>query len=38
VESDYGEMQDFFMVQPPAFENLWERLRAVEARINAAGQ
>lgn len=35
VEADYGKMQDFFMVRPPAFGELWERLRAVETRINA---
>ena len=37
VETDYGKMEDFFMVRPPTFEDLWERLRAVEARINAVG-
>ena len=35
VEADYEKMQDFFMVPPPTFEDLWERLRAVETRINA---
>ncbi|HLP26894.1 MAG TPA: hypothetical protein VK477_14535, partial [Acidobacteriota bacterium] len=38
VEADYGKMQDFFMVPPPTFEDLWDRLRAVEARINAVGK
>ncbi len=37
VAADYGKMQDFFMVRPPPFDELWERLRAVEARINAVG-
>lgn len=34
LETDYAKMQDFFMVRPPTFEDWWERLRAVEARIN----
>ena len=38
VEADYGKMQDFFMVRPPAFDELCERLRVVEARINAVGK
>jgi hypothetical protein len=38
VEADYGKMQDFFMARPPAFEDLWKRLSAVETRINAAGK
>ena len=38
VETDYGKMQDFFMVRPPTFEDLWERLRAVEARINVVAK
>lgn len=38
VEADYDKMQDFFMVRPPEFEDLWERLRTIEARINAAGK
>lgn len=29
VETDYGKMEDFFMVRPPTFEDLWERLRGV---------
>ena len=38
VEADYRKMQDFFMVRPPTFEDLWERLRAVEVRINATAR
>jgi hypothetical protein len=35
VEVDYAEMQEFFIVPPPAFDELWARLQAVEVRINA---
>jgi hypothetical protein len=38
VEPDYAEMQEFFTAPPPAFDALWERLQAVEKRINAIGQ
>lgn len=31
-------MQDFFIVQRPTFEDLWERLRGVEKRINGVGK
>ena len=38
VEPDYAEMQEFFTAPPPAFDVLWDRLRAVEKRINAISQ
>ncbi|MCX6950055.1 MAG: hypothetical protein NTX39_10390 [Opitutae bacterium] len=38
VESDYAEMQEFFTVPPPAFDELWDRLRVVETRINAVAK
>jgi hypothetical protein len=38
VEADYARMQDFFTAPPPSFADLWERLRAAEARINALGK
>jgi hypothetical protein len=38
VEPDYAEMQEFFTMPPPAFDELWDRLRVAETRINAAGK
>jgi predicted nucleotidyltransferase component of viral defense system len=35
AEADYAKMQEFFTASPPAFDDLWERLRVVEVRINA---
>ncbi|MBP8256150.1 MAG: nucleotidyl transferase AbiEii/AbiGii toxin family protein [Opitutaceae bacterium] len=38
VKADYEKMQDFFMVQPPTFDELWERLGRVETQINEVGR
>lgn len=37
VEPDYAEMQEFFTMPPPTFDELWDRLRVAETRINAVG-
>jgi hypothetical protein len=34
VEPDYAEMQEYFTMPAPPFDELWERLREVETRIN----
>ncbi len=38
VEADYAKMQEFFTAHPPTFDELWDRLRVVETRINAVGK
>ena len=37
IERDYAKMADMFMVEPPGFSNLLDRLRIAEDRINRLG-